>query len=103
MYLQQLKTLTLDRLQMDDALALYAFGLQLQSTYDQFQIDTPDWLTENMAALKREVQDRVRDALLLAIKQDEQVVEGSKTPVQRAKEAQARIESRRQRLAEITS
>jgi hypothetical protein len=97
--LSQLKNLNLERLALDDALAIYAFGKLLQSEYDAFQVDTPEWLTENMASLKREIQDRVRDELLRGIKLDEAQVESYKSAADKRKEAQRRIDERKNRLA----
>lgn len=97
--LTQLKNLNVDRMGLDEALALYAFGKTLQLEYDAFQIDTPAWLTENMATLKRDVQGRVRDELLRKIQMDEAALETLKTQAEKRKETAARLEERRAKLA----
>lgn len=99
--LTQLKNLNLERMDLEEALALYAFGESLQAKYDSFQIDTPEWLTENLAALKREVQDRVRDELVRKIRMDESALETLKTQAEKRAETKRRLDGARAKLASL--
>lgn len=66
--MDQLRNLNMDRIDMDDAVALLAFGRTVVKTYEENSLETPEWLKESIAQLEREVKARRRDNLERALK-----------------------------------
>lgn len=62
--LEQLKNLDVDRISLENAVALAAFGRALRDEYDHRGItDVPDWLTANLKKLGQEIQMRTADSI----------------------------------------
>lgn len=61
--LAQLRNFTVDRLDMDDMIALAAFGKSLRSEYQNREIAVPTWITDALSTLDREILVRRRDEL----------------------------------------
>lgn len=59
--LERLKNLDVERLDVDDLVALSAFGRQLTEEYKTLQIAAPEWLETRTAELKREIGTRTAD------------------------------------------
>lgn len=59
----QLRQLNLQRAETDELVAILAFGRQMASTFGSFSIPAPEWLTDNITALEREVRSRHQDML----------------------------------------
>lgn len=59
----QLRQLNLQRAETDELVAILAFGRQMVSTFGSFSIPAPEWLTDNITALEREVRSRHQDML----------------------------------------
>jgi len=61
--LQQLKNLNIERLDLDEGVALAAFGRAMEAEYAHVSAEAPDWLTDNLKALRKEVRQRLQDTL----------------------------------------
>jgi len=61
--LNELRNLNTDRMDLDQAIALSAYGRQLESEFASLESPTPEWLTSNLKQLRREIADRMRDEL----------------------------------------
>lgn len=59
----KLRHLDLDRLDVDEAVALVSFGEVLQAAYATRGLETPQWLVDNVRELNREIRNRHRDNL----------------------------------------
>ena len=59
--LRELKGWDRDRTDMDNAIALLAFGKILKAEYEANQLDPPEWLLDTTRAIKREIEERRRD------------------------------------------
>lgn len=57
------RVVQLDRLDLDDAVALLSFGRGLKQTYTETDLEVPAWVNENLRLLERDISDRRRDLL----------------------------------------
>lgn len=49
--------------QVDEMIALAAFGRSIEAEYAQLQSEAPDWLTEGLKSLRREIRIRLQDTI----------------------------------------
>jgi len=63
-----LKRLNLEAMDMDDMVALYSVAKRLRESYEEYKLQTPDFLTEAMALLDRDIKSRRRDYLMRQMK-----------------------------------
>jgi hypothetical protein len=96
--LEQLRGLNLERLDIDDAVALYTFGKQLSSTYLQFSMEVPEWVVDNTGALEKEIKNRRRDFLESERKKTVMAIESLKTKEERKTDLQQKLERLNQLL-----
>lgn len=61
--LQQLKNLNIERLDLDEAVAMASFGRAMEAEYQHVSAEAPDWLTDNLKALRKEIRQRLQDTL----------------------------------------
>lgn len=83
MLLQQLKNFVADRLDLDDLVALAAFGRQLRSEYESHALDEPEWVDIQLKSLRREIHVRIADKLESRRREINSRLESLKTPSQR--------------------
>lgn len=83
MLLQQLKSFVADRLDLDDLIALAAFGRHLRTEYETNQLDEPEWLDVQLKSLRREIHTRNADKLEARRREINARLESLKTPSQR--------------------
>lgn len=95
----QLKNLSLDRLDVEEAVALYSFGSIMQSTYTMFGVPSPDWLDANMTALGKEIRSRHRDMLEARLKSAMARRDALKTAEEKRAAADSEIEALQKALA----
>lgn len=63
MLFQKIRTLNLDRMDVDEAIELVTFARQATGTYDSYKVPTPQWLSDGIAMLDGEIKRRRRDML----------------------------------------
>lgn len=85
--LDQLKRLDVDRMQLDETLALAAFAKSLHAEYDARAIPAPEWLDDSVRTLNREISMRTRDALEMRLKE----IRAQKTQLESAGEKRERL------------
>lgn len=95
----QLRQLNLDRLDIDEAVALSAFGGALQARYEELGVAVPDWLDANMKTLDREIADRVRDGLSKDLREKRARLESLKPADQKRRELATEIKRLEKALA----
>lgn len=88
---EQLKNLNLDRMELDEAIGLYAYGKHLQGTYAEFSIDPPSWLTINLKSLSREIQSRDADRKEKLLSELRSRRDALRTPDEKRKELDEKI------------
>ncbi len=83
MLLQQLKNFVADRLELDDLVALAAFGRHLRTEYEVSNLDEPEWLDIQLKSLRREIHTRNADKLEARRREINSRLDSLKTPSQR--------------------
>lgn len=63
MLFEKLRTLNVDRIDIDDAIELVTYARHAEQTYSGYQVPTPEWLKDAMVALDNEIRSRRRDML----------------------------------------
>lgn len=96
--LEKLKHLDLDKLDIDQAVSLVAFGDMLIYTYEKRELEVPQWLTDNVRELNREITARHRDNLEKALKETDAGLEALKTQGEKREDLKARQERLRKAL-----
>lgn len=89
MLLNEFKTFQLDRLQLEDLVALAAFGSMLRAEYEKHNLEEPDWVGNNIKSLRREIQARNADKLEARRNEIANSLENLKTPAQKRQELEA--------------
>ncbi len=62
--LSKLRALDTDRASLDDLVELHAIGRAATLSYQHYSLSTPQWLTDAMERLDKDLQARRKDALL---------------------------------------
>lgn len=93
--LEKLKNLNLDRMDLDEAVALVALGRMTQSGYKQFDVTPPHWLNDAIDMVEAEVLRRRREMLAARKKEIAAQLTALESPTERRRKLeaeQARIE-----------
>ncbi len=61
--LNDLKQLNIERIDLDDAVALAAFGRMVEAEYQHVGAEAPAWLSDNLKELRKEVRQRLADSI----------------------------------------
>ena len=59
--LEQFKSFDMDRLDVDELVALAAFGRQLRNEYEALKVAEPEFVDTNLKSLRREIDGRLAD------------------------------------------
>jgi NADH/NAD ratio-sensing transcriptional regulator Rex len=97
--LEQLKRLDIDRIQLDEALALTAFAKTLRAEYEQRNIEIPEWLDNRTRALNREIEIRRLDTLEQRLKTAKAQQAALKTPDEKRQRLTTEIQKLEAELA----
>lgn len=92
MSFEKLKRLDLDRIDLDEAVGLIAEGEAMEDVYATRSLETPEWLTNNLRELNREVNNRVAESREKALRETELELAGLRTREERRAELQAKAE-----------
>lgn len=85
------KTFDARRMQLDDLVALEAFGHGLRESYDRQQIDEPEYVSIQLKAVRREIRSRVADKLESRKREVQRQLASLETPAERKKKLQAEL------------
>lgn len=97
--LQQLRSFTPDNYDLDELVALRAYGASLAAAYSSFGLETPEWLTETNGRLAKEVEDRSRDMLERELRETENRIEALKTADEKRTDLKGKAERLKAKLA----
>jgi hypothetical protein len=75
-----------DRLNLDDMVALAAFGRILRAEYEAQKVDEPEFVDTQLKLLRREIASKVDDKRQARRKQIEAQLQSLKTPAERRAE-----------------
>lgn len=92
--LEKLKNLTLDRLDIDEAVSLSAFARALKAEYEHVGAEAPAWLDDRSRELRSEIRDRLRDSVQKRLREAKSRLESLATPDEKR-------ERLRQEIAEL--
>ena len=67
--LNELKNLPIDRMEMEQLVALLVFGESLVAGFEANEVDVPEWLKDRVKLLGRQVRDKNEDALRARLRQ----------------------------------
>lgn len=90
--LEQLKSFNLDRIDLDEMVALFAFGENLKAVYGNMLLEVPEWVIDNVATLQKEIHSRRRDNLEKELKKAQASLETLKTADEKRLDLRAKIE-----------
>ena len=90
--LEQLRNFNLDRIDLDEMVALFAFGENLKVVYGNLLLEVPEWVTDNVATLQKEIHSRRRDSLEKELKKAQASLESLKTADEKRQDIRAKIE-----------
>lgn len=89
--LERLKLIDLARMDMDEAMALAAFGRGLQHEYAEFEIEPPAWLHSRLRELQREIRARHMDGLEKRLRDLKRMRESLEEPAAKREKMDAEI------------
>lgn len=92
MNVNALKNLNIERIDVDEMVALHAFGGGLQRAYEAHQLPVPEWLPENLRVLSKEIASHRRDSVERALKLANSRLDALKTADEKRRDLQAEIE-----------
>jgi hypothetical protein len=79
----QLKNFVVDRLDLEEMFALSALGKLVRSEYQNRSMPVPEWLTDQLAVLEREILARRRDELEKRLEEVKASQSGLETPAEK--------------------
>ena len=88
------KNFSADRMDLDELVALSAFGKSLRAEYEALQLEEPEFVAVQINTLKREIRSRVADKLEARKRELANRIDSLKTP----KEKKAELEAELQKL-----
>jgi hypothetical protein len=97
--LHALRSFDVDRISLDEAVALGMFAKQLRSEYESRQLDAPEWLTDKIRSLDRWISAHRRDALEARAKEVRAAIAAALTPAERREKLVAELASLDDQLA----
>ncbi len=91
--LENLKNLTLDRMDLDEAVALSAFARTLKGEYEHCGAEAPQWLDDKTRELRQEIRERLRDSVQKRLREAKSRLESLATPEEKRSKLKAEIET----------
>lgn len=83
MDLNRFKSFDADRMDLDDLIALSAFGSQLRAEYEKHNVEEPEFVASQIKALRRAINARNAASLEARKKEITARLESLKTPAER--------------------
>lgn len=90
--MEQLRTLNLDRVDLDDAIGLLTFAKQAKATYVEMGLEAPAWFADKVAGLEAYIKQRRVENLTKAAKEIEAELGKLKTAEEKRSDLRARLE-----------
>lgn len=95
--LEKLRSINIDRMDIDEAIELAAFGKVAATTYGAYEVPVPDWLTDSLKTLDADIKRRRRDALEARLK----TLQARKAALRSRDEERADIDAELARLSGV--
>lgn len=92
--LNQFRSFNKDRvLDLDDLIALAAFGRMLRAEYESQKVDEPEFVAQQLRTLRHEIQARVADKQEARRKEIKSQLQRLQTPVERREALQKELDA----------
>lgn len=91
--LNEFKSFTAARMDLDDLVALAAFGRRLREEYEAQKVEEPEFVDVQLKSLRREIQGRVADSQEARRRKIKAQLQSLKTPAERRAELEKELES----------
>lgn len=91
MSLTTFKNFNADRMDIDEFVALLAFGKSLRAEYDALQIEEPEYIDTQLKSLRREISVRSADKVAARKRELLARIDSLKTPAQKKSELEAEL------------
>lgn len=101
MQLHDLKNFDAQRMDIDQLVALAAFGRSVRTEYEQLNLEEPTWLDDRLKSLRREIAVRNTDRIEAMLKEKKTRLDALKTPNERKTELKKQIKELEEQLAEV--
>lgn len=99
MSLGTFKSFTADRMDIDELVALMAFGKSLRTEYDALQMEEPAFVDLQLKSLRREITARTADRLEARKRELTARIDSLKTPAQKKTELEKELANLEAQLA----
>ena len=84
--LSEFKNFTAARLQLEDLVALEAYGHQLREAYERLSVDEPQFVDVQLKSLRREIRTRIADRFEARKREVQRSLDNLKTPAEKKAE-----------------
>lgn len=98
--LEQLRNVNVVRTDVEDLVALSAFGRQLRAEFDLYSLPVPEWVTDNLDALRIEIKARNRNRLQAELRKKKAMLTTLKTPDEKRADLNSEVEALEKQLQE---
>jgi hypothetical protein len=99
--LEMLKSFSsVGRADTEDLISLSAYGRQLEAEFTALSVEVPEWVTNQLKALRREIKSRNADALANKLRSAKARLETLKTPDEKRTALADEIAKLEQQIAE---
>lgn len=90
--LDKLKRLDLERIDLDEAVYLVAIGEAMKDVYATGSLETPQWLTDNVRELNREISNRMAESREKALRETELELASLRSREEKKQDLQAKAD-----------
>jgi hypothetical protein len=101
MLLHEFKNFDANRLDIDELVALAAFGRLLRDEYEAHTLDEPEWVGIQLKSLRREIQTRNADKMEKLLREKKARLETLKSPTEKRAELQKEIKELEKQLTAV--
>jgi len=99
--LSQFKNFQADRMDLDELVALAAFGSMVRAEYEKHQLEEPEFVDVQLKALRREIHARNADRLESSLREKRARLESLKTPNEKKAQLRKEISGLEKQLQEV--
>ena len=89
--LEQFKTFNKDRLDLDEMVALAAYGRNLRDEYERQRVDEPEWVGHQLKVLRHEIAAKVADKIEARKNQLKSQLKSLRTPAERREDLEKEL------------
>lgn len=95
--LDKLKTLNLERMDLEECIELHAYATNVEVTFKRFEVPVPTYIVDGLDSLARDIRSRREDALKARLKE----IKARKAALRTREEQRAELDNEEQRLTQL--